>query len=239
MKNQLRISHNQSWVRQRGASLIVVLMLLVIVSLLGVASMQISMMSERAARSDRDMQLAWQGAEAALVDAEIELQGPNNYANSRTAKILASGPSVGTGCNTTRQNAGWLGFCGINSGITYTQGALQDVTIPTWLTVDFTDTSTGAPSVALGTYTGRIFENANIGGGKGIQPALAPRYIIEVIPPNADAGNPSDIMTTANAHSKGGGDDTNAASGALYRVTSMGFGPRSDIQAVLQTIYRN
>ena len=102
MKNLLRISHNQSWTRQRGASLIVVLMLLVIVSLLGVASMQISMLSERAARSDRDMQLAWQGAEAALVDAEIELQEPNNYADSRTAKILTTGPSVGTGCNTAK-----------------------------------------------------------------------------------------------------------------------------------------
>ena len=46
-------------------------------------------------------------------------------------------------------------------------------------------------------------------------------------------------MTTANAQTSSGGDGVNAASGALYRVTSMGFGPRSDIQAVLQTIYRN
>lgn len=239
MKNLLRISLSQSWERQRGASLIVVLMLLVIVSLLGVASMQISMLSERAARSDRDMQLAWQGAEAALVDAEIELQGPNNYAKSRTAQILTTGPTVGTGCNTAQQNAGWLGFCGINSGVTYTQGALQDVTIPTWLTVDFTDTDTDAPSVALGTYTGRTFKNADAAGGSGIQPALAPRYVIEYIPQTADPGNPSGGMTTANAQTSSGGDGINAASGALYRVTSMGFGPRSDIQAVLQTIYRN
>ena len=62
MINSLNVAYRDFPVRQRGISLIVVLMLLVVVSLLGIASMQIVMMGERAARSDRDMQLAWQGA---------------------------------------------------------------------------------------------------------------------------------------------------------------------------------
>ncbi len=58
---------------QRGMSLIVVLLLLVIVSMLGAASMQIAGMGEHGARNDRDMQLALQSAEAALIDAEVDL----------------------------------------------------------------------------------------------------------------------------------------------------------------------
>ncbi|MBC7719609.1 MAG: hypothetical protein H7Z77_07440, partial [Chitinophagaceae bacterium] len=61
--------HQLSWTpfnrkRQQGASLIMVLIVLTVVSLLGVAGIQISMMSERGARNDRDQQIAWQAAEA-------------------------------------------------------------------------------------------------------------------------------------------------------------------------------
>ena len=44
--------------KQRGISLLTVLLILLIVSLLGTASVQITMMSERGARNDRDMDLA-------------------------------------------------------------------------------------------------------------------------------------------------------------------------------------
>ena len=80
---------------QHGVSLVVVLLLLVIVSMLGVASMQIATMGERGARNDRDQQLAWQSAEAALVDAEIDLAGPNSAAVSRTAAVAAN-PNIPT-----------------------------------------------------------------------------------------------------------------------------------------------
>lgn len=218
-----------SSVYQRGMSLIVVLMLLVIVSLLGVASMHIVMMGERAARSDRDMQLAWQGAEAALIDAEIELQGPNSFVNSRTTLIQSEIPAVSTGCNASAGNP-WRGFCSLNSGEVGANGVPR----PTWLTVDFMDSSADAPSIALGTYTGRLFQSADDATGRGIQPALSPRYVIEYIP--IDLSNPSGGQTTAHQQSPFIRDSSGLR---LYRVTSMGFGPRSDIQAVLQTIYRN
>ena len=224
---------------QRGVSLIVVLMLLVIVSLLGVASMQIVMMGERAARSDRDMQLAWQGAEAALVDAEIELTGPNNFAGARTANILATGPIVSVGCNTSTGSDGWRGFCSLESGENYdSNGPRKGSPKPTWLTVDFTDTGATAPSIAVGTFTGRNFSSADAAMGRGIQPALAPRYVIEYIPPNLDPWNSSGGMTTPRYQSAGDAKSNNAA-GSLYRITGTGFGPRSDIQAVLQTVYRH
>lgn len=229
MNNRSLSLKNQSFVFQKGVSLIVVLMLLVIVSLLGVASMHIVMMGERAARSDRDMQLAWQGAEAALVDAEIELQGPNSFSNSRTTLIQSAKPEITTGCNVSNANP-WRGFCSLDSGQTDANG----MAMPTWLTVDFMDDSADAPSVALGTYTGRTFQSAGNAVGIGVQPAFAPRYVIEYI--DIDLSDPSGGQTTAQQQSSISRDIEGLK---LYRVTSIGFGPRSDIQAVLQTIYRN
>lgn len=178
----------------RGASLIMVLLILVVVSLLGVGGAQIALMSERGARNDRDMQIAWQAAEAALVDAELDMS------NVRTTVFDSKSqtPFV-VGCGTSGQNIG-LCTADLSTGK------------PAWLDVDFTDT-TSAPTAEFGAYTGRDFA----AGAAGIQPAKAPRYVIEMVPdPIGDKSNPS----------------------FMYRVTSMGFGPREDIQGVLQMIYR-
>ena len=200
--------------RVRGVSLVIVMLILVIVSMLGVASVQISMMGERGARNDRDMQLAWQGAEAALIDAEIDISGPNAASTSRTAVVLTKPPTPGPGCTTSGI---YRGFCDYT-----TTGSTK----PTWLTVDFTDQGSSAPSVALGTFTERTFNHAGTIDGTGIQPALAPRYIIEAVPDPAYRGN----MVTSSYPT---------AKRPLYRVTAIGFGPRIDIQAVVQTLYRN
>ena len=208
---------------QHGVSLVVVLLLLVIVSMLGVASMQIATMGERGARNDRDQQLAWQSAEAALVDAEIDLAGPNSAAVSRTAAVAANPNIPDSGCLTS---TAWQGFCNpVTTGTTK----------PTWLAVDFTDTSNAAPSVAMGTFTGRVFANAGDVLGTGIQPSLLPRYVIEDDTTAAGGGG----GMVGSGYQSSGGAGTKAAKDKLYRVTAMGFGPRSDIQAVLQTIYRN
>lgn len=70
-QNQLHLKKNNY---QRGVSLIVVLLILVIVSILGVSGVQISMMAEKSARNSRDYQIAWQASEAALVDAEFDIE---------------------------------------------------------------------------------------------------------------------------------------------------------------------
>ena len=66
-------SHKQ----QQGMSLLVVLILLVVMSILGVAVMRSSSMQERMAANLRDRSLATQAAEAALVAAQ-------NYLNANT-----------------------------------------------------------------------------------------------------------------------------------------------------------
>ena len=191
---------------QRGASLIMVMIILTIVSLLGIAGIQISMMSERGARNDRDMQLAWQSAEAALMDAENDLFGPGTSSRRIVFTPVTDSSLFIDGCGSTGNS---IGLCRL-----VTTGK------PSWLTVDFTDATSSAPTTAYGTYTARSFA----AGGAGVQPAKVPRYIIEAI---KDPGDTNGLMI-APGQSK-----------YVYRVTAMGFGPRSDIQAIVQMVYRD
>ena len=183
---------------QAGASLIVVLMILIIVSLIGVGGAQIALMGERGARNDRDMQIALQSAEAGLLDAVEDISAP-----------VSTRIDIFDGKNAVAFVAG----CGTSGN---SRGLCDDTLVgtkPAWLAVDFTDASASAPTVAYGTFTGRTFSS----GGAGVRPALPPRYVIELVSDPAASQSETSYM---------------------YRVTVMGFGPRADIQAVLQMMYR-
>lgn len=180
--------------RQSGASLIMVMMILIIVSLLGISGAQIGLMSERGARNDRDLQMAWQAAEAALIDAEFDMTGA-----TATRRDLFDG----------KNRTAFLPGCG-TSGASVGLCAVTTVGKPAWLTVDFTSTAANAPTTAFGAFSGREFKSGNL----GVQPAQAPRYIIELV------------------------EDPLDKKSVVYRVTAMGFGPRTDIQAMVQMIYR-
>jgi type IV pilus assembly protein PilX len=56
--------------RQRGAILVTALLMLLVLTVIGVSVMQITRMQERMAGNTRDLNLAFQAAEAALRDAE-------------------------------------------------------------------------------------------------------------------------------------------------------------------------
>lgn len=188
---------------QQGMSLIVVLILLVVISILGIGAAQLSMMGERGARNERDLQMAWQGAEAGLMDAEYDIRGPGTATRKDLfTKNDSSAFSVGT--------------CG-NSGTG--KGLCDPSTVtgkPLWLSVDLAATS---PTAAIyGDFTSRAFKSGN----DGLQPAKKPRYMIEVLPDRNAFGDAS-----GRADKK-----------FVYRVTSMGFGPRDDIQAVTQILFR-
>ena len=176
--------------RQRGASLIMVMMILIIVSLLGVGGAQIALMSERGARNDRDMQVAWQAAEAALLDAEFDMTDPTS-----SRKVVFNGKNSTAfvpNCSTTGTTDGLYDF--------------RACPKPAWLSLNFTSTA----AKVFGAISGKTFAFGNV----GIQPAQAPLYIIELV------------------------NDPLDATRFVYRVTAMGFGPRTDIQAVSQMIYR-
>ncbi|MBT9507118.1 MAG: hypothetical protein IV109_11000 [Rhodoferax sp.] len=195
-----RTSNSRRRWQQNGASLIMVMLILVVVSLLGIGGAQIAIMSERGARSDRDQQVAWQAAEAALSDAEFDLF---DATGTRRAAVPFDGKTPFTtvsGCGTSGTS---IGLCALNL-----------TGHPAWLDADYTDTSTNAPTTQFGTFTNRTFA----AGGAGVQPARAPRYVMEMLvdPTSGDKSNPD----------------------YLYRVTAVGFGPRVDIQVMMQILYR-
>ena len=203
-KTPSRISVSQT--HQQGASLVMVMMILVIVSLLGVSGAQIALMSERGARNDRDVQIAFQAAETALYDATNDMENVDVATRSTLFTPLNNLVFI-SGCGTT----------GTRKGLCLPAPTGDK---PVWLTTDFT--ATDSPTTEFGEFTGASFD----AGTAGVRPAAKPRYVIETI----------------SIQSKVIGSDRSKSSATsqitVYRVTAMGFGPRKDIQGVVQMLYR-
>lgn len=158
--------------KQRGFSLITTLILLIVVTVLGIGASQMVLLSERATRFDRDSQIAFQAAEAALIDAEFDIRGPNTSASQRMASFSAT------------SGLGFVDACGTGTSRGLCLPA-ADGQKPVWYSVDFTDESTGAKTAKFGDFTGRTMST----GTSGIRPEMPPRYIIEVIPDNTPGSN--------------------------------------------------
>jgi len=187
---------------QRGASLLMVMLILIVVSILGVGGAQIAMMGEKGSRNDRDTQIAWQSAEAALLEAEFDMRGPGVGTRQSTFTNNAKSEFV-TGCGDS-SSGNSKGLC------------LPALTgKPIWLTTDFT--SNTSPTTEFGDFTSRAFD----AGSSGLKPAKKPRYLIEIL------DDPEAF-----------GDLSIGKKKYVYRVTAMGFGPRTDIQAVMQMVFR-
>lgn len=152
--------------RQNGASLVVSLLMLVAVLILSTSAANIAMQTEKASRNDRDRQVAFLAAEAALMDAELDIEGAPNTDRSRSdlfAKNKAEGfvPGCGAGIDNP-----FLGLC-----------LDRENTEPAWLAVDFSNEADDVRTVPYGRFTGMAFQT-----GSGTLPAKPPRYIIEVLP---------------------------------------------------------
>lgn len=195
--------------RQRGASLVVSLLMLVAVVLLGISATNIALQGEKSSRNERDRQIAFQAAEAALMDAELDIEN-STATNSRStifSKDSAEG-FPGDGEETCRAGIGnrYLGLCnrGMSSSAT-----------PAWLKVDFSDLGdTTVHSVPFGQFTGRAFQT-----GAGALPERVPRYIIELMTYNR-LGENAEIPSY------------------IYRITAIGYGAHDTTYVVLQTFYR-
>jgi type IV pilus assembly protein PilX len=59
---------------QQGASLVIALMFLIVLTILGLVAVRSSTVQERMAGNDRDRAIAFEAAEAALRDAELDIQ---------------------------------------------------------------------------------------------------------------------------------------------------------------------
>ena len=126
---------------QLGISLVIVMIFLVILSGLAVIVMQGSTFSARIAANEADRTLAFQAAEAALRDAENDINGTKFDASTPCdatpstcrAELIYWGDGFDTACN--------LGRC------------IPNATSPNWEDASIW-TSTSVKSVVYGSYTG-------------------------------------------------------------------------------------
>lgn len=163
-KSFLHIPEPSLSARQQGFSLIMVMIIMVIVSLLGVAASQMVLLSERSTRYDRDWQIAFQAAEAALMDAEFDMRGPNTGSAKRMEHFSST------------SQLGFTEGCGVGDdrGLCLPSKTAK----PVWYNVDFTDQASTAKTAQFGEFTDRQLNH----GTTGVRPAMPPRYIVEVIP---------------------------------------------------------
>jgi type IV pilus assembly protein PilX len=178
---------------QRGAALAVALMMLTVLLMLGIAAVDIGLQSERMGRNRYDRQIAWEAAEAALLDAEYDIGHP---AAPRHALFGMARPETIAACD----NGAAAGLC----------LPAADARRAVWRRMGPAD---GAPGVRYGRYSGRTMQ-----AGVGAQPAHRPRYLIEILPHSA-AGAPisEERLYRISALGFGPDDDTRVMLQSVYR----------------------
>ncbi|HJV85877.1 MAG TPA: PilX N-terminal domain-containing pilus assembly protein [Noviherbaspirillum sp.] len=155
----------------------VTLLMLTVVMMMGISAANIALHSEKASRNDRDRQIAFQAAEAALVDAELDIQGSPDVRTTRS--VLFDG----------RQVEGFTKECGLGHADLYLGLCTSDGhAVPVWQAVDFMESGSQSRSVPYGYFTGQDFQAA-----EGSLPARLPRYIVEWIPMPDAAQDPNDM----------------------------------------------
>ena len=194
--------------RQRGISLVIVLVLLFATLFLGASAAVIALQAEKASRGDRDRQIAFEAAEAALNDASLDIEG--SVAGAVGGRVFASDSAIGfpalDGSVTcyTAQDAASFGLC--RSPVA---GQPES-----WLSADFSIENINAESVEYGHFT-----NSSFATGSGNLPSKLPRYLIELMPDN-QAGNSAQAVKF------------------FYRITAIGFGAHPETRVVLQIFHR-
>jgi Tfp pilus assembly protein PilX len=142
-------------IRQSGAALLTALFATAAVMVVAVSAAQTAVNAEKLIRNERDRQLAFQSAEAALNDAERDIAGGADPGSARAA-LFASGDASRfiEGCGRAEGSIEF-GLCRfVPSG-----------SAPAWQAADL---DAGAP---YGAFTGATL------------PGRLPRYVIELVPP--------------------------------------------------------
>ena len=147
--------------RQQGAALLVTLFVVLALMIVSVSATRAALHAEKAARGERDHRIALQAAEAALADAERDIEGGMDPESLRAAMFAAGvADTFPEGCGSGAGNPA-LGLCKL----------LAPPRKPVWLTLRLAGVSA---AVDYGTFTG-----ASMPVGKPALPVRLPRYIIE------------------------------------------------------------
>ncbi|MFZ6849858.1 pilus assembly PilX family protein [Undibacterium sp. RuRC25W] len=174
-KNKYKIRHLPfRRVYSSGFSLVISMVMLVVILLLSVSLAYLSLQSERAARNNRDRQVAMTAAEAALRDAESDIDSQASIGRS----LIFDASS----------NLFFEEECARGDSNTY-----QGLCLPAgpgkaavWLTVDIASDGADAASVQFGRFTGQ-----KMAIGRALFPSKLPRYLIEAVP-DVEAGQRAD-----------------------------------------------
>lgn len=195
--------------RATGAALLTALFVLVAVLIIGVSAAQAALNAEKSARNDRDRHIAFQSAEAGLLDAERDIEGGADPGSVRAA-LFAGGSALGfaEGCGRGQDNAN-LGLCA------YVPVA------PAWQAAELAEAD-GAAATPYGKFTGAVLP---VGGGA--LPARAPRYVIELMPlvrAGDDAGRRADNLYRITAIGFGVRANNQVVLQEFYRKVAPGQG---------------
>lgn len=143
---------------QRGAVLLVALCVLLVLMLLGASAARNALNAEKSARGERDHQVALQAAEAALLDAERDI---DSSGQSPRARMFAPGSVAGfvDGCGARADNLGLCKRAPVHA-------------VPAWQRAGLVERG-----VVYGRFTGAVMPV-----GRASLPSRAPRYVIELMP---------------------------------------------------------
>jgi type IV pilus assembly protein PilX len=147
--------------RERGAALVTMLFLMLALLMMSLSSTRAALAGARSARYERDRQVAHAAAEAALLDAERDIEGAAGAASPRTA--MFSAPDGSAFVERCAGRAEKTGLCKAASG----------AAPPAWQAADLA----GGAGVEYGRFSGRALPT-----GAGTLPAAAPRYLVELLP---------------------------------------------------------
>jgi type IV pilus assembly protein PilX len=215
---------------QRGATLIVAILFLLVITVLGISSWQMSNGEEKMAGLTRDRQLAFEAAEAALRDAEYDISGacaPGGGCNKRAIPI-----EKGLGFPTTPTDFTTLVTCQADGLCTAQKdrvgrnmGNVPVAILRCGPNGPSSNCVTGQ-SISYGTFT-RTPGSAssympNSTGLLAQRLAFAPRYTIQAV---------------CLARDSSGNESCNIRS-LYYVITAIGFGQRPNTEVVLQTYYQ-
>lgn len=229
MKNQTTFH-----IKQKGAALLISMIMLFLLTILGITSMSSTVMEEKMAGNSKDREIAFQAAEAALRAGEREVEANDSI---RTLVFYSNGVDDG---DTAADNDGDTctdGFCtpsyqdenyDVNDRKCTTSGHIPD----RWMDCDSGSAAAGN-NLDVWNTAGRhiVYPSADGFSGSGIA-SQEPKYIIEFI----SYIDPLDGSPTACAPAvttfPGCVTDPQ-----LYRITALGYGGTSAARVLLQSTY--
>lgn len=145
---------------ERGAALVTMLFLMLALLMMSLSAARAALSNAKSARYERDRHVAQAAAEAALQDAERDIDGAAGPSSPRTAIFTAMDASAfEERCAGQAEKAG---LCKPSAGAA-----------PVWQAADLA----GEAGIEYGRFTHRTLPT-----GAGTLPAAAPRYLVELLP---------------------------------------------------------